>query len=71
MNCVSLILHAGRDFDLKVAKTESMTSAEGVKNVMSSLLRVASLIIHASTTSNNRVLEAYLSTSKSQKLQII
>ena len=68
---MSLILHAGRDFDLKVAKTESMTSAEGVKNVMSSLLRVASLIIHASTTSNNRVLEAYLSTSKSQKLQII
>ena len=68
---MSLILHAGRDFDLKVAKTESMTSVEGVKNVMSSLLRVASLIIHASTTSNNRVLEAYLSTSKSQKLQII
>ena len=69
--CPVMIMHGGRDFDLRVAATESMTSAEGVKNVMNAMLRVVSLIIHASTTANNSVVEAYLSTTKSQKLSII
>ena len=58
-------MHGGRDFELKVAQTESMSSAEAVKNVMNAIVKSASLIIHASTTSNNRILEAYLRTSKS------
>ena len=58
-------MHGGRDFEIRVAQTESMNSAESVKNIMNALLKSVSLIIHASN-GNNHVIEAYLSTSKSK-----
>ena len=70
--CSTLIMHGGRDFELRVAHTECMSSATSVKNVMGALVKAASLIIHAQTSGKgNYVLEAYLSTSKSKQLPII
>ena len=66
----TLMMHGGRDFEFKVARTESMSSAESVKNVMNAIVKAASLIIHAQTSKDNYVLEAYLSTSKSKQLPI-
>ena len=69
--CSTLMMHGGRDFELRVARTESMSSAASVKNIMNALVKTASLIIHAQTSKDNYVLEAYLSTSKSKPLPII
>ena len=66
IRCSTLMMHGGRDFEFRVARTESMTSAEAVKNIMNAMVKAASLIIYAQTSKDNYVLEAYLSTSKSK-----
>ena len=66
-----MLIHGGRDFDLRVANTESMKSPQAVTNIVQSLIKVVSLALYAGANPHNKVIEAYLATSKSLKLPII
>jgi len=65
------LLQGGKNFELKVARTESMTTKEAVKNVFSALRNMLALIIYAGKTKHNTIHEAYLSTTKSLPIPII
>ena len=66
-----LVIQGGHDFEIRVAKTESMSTKEATKNVMHGLVKAVSLIIYAQAqTKHNRLQEAYLSTTKSNPLVI-
>lgn len=49
------LLHAGRNFELKIGKTESMTSKEVTQNIVAALMLITSLVIYTGTTKNNYV----------------
>ena len=66
----SLLLHGGKSFDIKVAKTESMTAKEAVQNVMQALLMVTAVAVFCGNTKNNFVYEATMSTTKSNPIHI-
>lgn len=66
----SLLLHGGRSFDIKVAKTESMTAKEAVQNVMHTLLMVTAVAVFCGSTKNNFVYEATMSTTKSNPIHM-
>ena len=42
-----MVIQGGHDFELRVAKTESMTIKEATKNVMHSVVRAVSLIVYS------------------------
>lgn len=66
----SLLLHGGKSFDIKVAKTESMTAKEAVENVLHTLLMVTAVAVFCGSSKNNLVFEASMSTTKSNPIHI-
>lgn len=65
------MLQGGKSFELKIAKTESMSTKEAVKNVFSAIKSLLAIVIYASKTKHNTVHEAYLSTTKSMPMPIV
>jgi hypothetical protein len=66
-----LVIQSGHDFEVRVAKTESMSIKEATKNVMHAVIKAVSLIIYAQQmTKHNRVNDVFLSTTKSLPLPI-
>ena len=65
------MLQGGKNFEIKVAKTESMSTKEAVKNVFNALCALLALVIYAAKTKHNTIHEAYLSTTKSMPIPIV
>lgn len=40
------MIQGGRNYELKVARTESMSAKEAVKNVIAAMVNVASLVVY-------------------------
>ena len=51
--------------------TESMSVKEAVKNVISAVVQISSLLIYCGQTKHNNIHEVYLSTTKSLQIPII
>lgn len=71
LKSTSFLIQGGRNFEIKVAQTESMSVKDAVKNVVQTVVNLSSLIIYASQTKHNRIHKVFLSTTKSMPLPII
>ena len=65
------MLQGGRNFEIKVAQTESMSVKESVKNIIAAVVNISSLLIYCGQTKHNSLHEVYLSTTKSMQIPII
>ena len=51
----AFLLHGGRNFEIKVGRTESMTAKEVIQNVMVALETMVSLVVWVGNTKYNKV----------------
>jgi hypothetical protein len=71
LETTQFLLQGGKNFEIKVAKTESMSTKEAVKNVFCAIRTLLALVIYAGKTKHNTIHEAYLSTTKSMPIPIV
>lgn len=70
LDSTCLLVHAGKEFDFRVSKTESITIKGSVKNIIQMTVMAVCIMMYGQTSRHNNVHEITLATSKSMALPI-